>query len=274
MNRLSFNQSVGFPLETDILHEMQESWTLFNALGALAGEFSIISGCKVIGTSIANGVVYFNGEVLAFRGGVAQENVIIVEEKNLREFEDGNSHDVIFIRYATFGVATTQWPWANFKRAFESKEIPAALFQKEDKTTTQALIQRIVALENQTNSGVPSGLIAIWGRRADEIPAGWQEYLPMRGRMPVGFDSSDPYFDVLGKYDGAKSKKLEIAEMPSHTHNLTEIKRQTGNNSNNPQSFYDQGWNMASSLKTDPTGGGQAFSIMNPYRVVLFIEKK
>jgi hypothetical protein len=69
MNTLNFNQSVGFPLETNILDEMQTSYSLFNALGAIAGNFSIISGCVLSGSTVADGVVFINGEVLEFKGG-------------------------------------------------------------------------------------------------------------------------------------------------------------------------------------------------------------
>lgn len=136
MNRLNFNQSVGFPFETNILDELQKAYTLFNALGAIAGNFSIISGCELTGTTIADGVVFINGEILEFKGGVAQTNVIIVEEKKALEFEDTNSRDVIFTRYATFGTATTQWTWESFKRGFPTIDIAEAL---EGKATTQAL---------------------------------------------------------------------------------------------------------------------------------------
>lgn len=125
MNTINFNQSVGFPLETEILDEMQKAYSLFNALGALAGDFSIISGCELTGATIADGVVFINGEVLEFRGGVVQTNVIIVETKQQREFEDFVSRDVIFTRYATFGTATTQWLWADFKPGIASKLLPA-----------------------------------------------------------------------------------------------------------------------------------------------------
>jgi hypothetical protein len=136
MNKLNFNQSIGFPFETNILDEMQKAYTLFNALGAIVGNFSIIAGCELNGSTIADGVVFINGEILEFKGGVAQTNVIVVEEKTALEFEDTNSHDVIFTRYATFGTATTQWPWADFKRGMPTIDIAEAL---AGKATTQAL---------------------------------------------------------------------------------------------------------------------------------------
>jgi microcystin-dependent protein len=40
----------------------------------------------------------------------------------------------------------------------------------------------------------------------------------LRGRVPVGFDSSQTEFDTLGEIGGAKTHTLTSAEMPSHTH--------------------------------------------------------
>jgi microcystin-dependent protein len=40
----------------------------------------------------------------------------------------------------------------------------------------------------------------------------------MKGRVPVGLDSSQTEFDVLGETGGAKTHTLTSAQMPSHTH--------------------------------------------------------
>jgi microcystin-dependent protein len=40
----------------------------------------------------------------------------------------------------------------------------------------------------------------------------------MKGRIPVGFDSTQAEFDGLGETGGAKTHTLTSAEMPSHTH--------------------------------------------------------
>jgi hypothetical protein len=267
MNRLNFNQSVGFPLETNILDDMQTGYSIFNAFGAIVGNLTIISGCTEVGGTVSNGVVFIDGEVFNFIGGSIQTNVILVEEKTAYEFEDGNAHDVRYVRYITFGTATTQWTWASFKRGFETKNIPAALEQKEDKTTITALLSRITALEARPASNIPIGLIALWGRPVGEIPSGWQEYVEMRGRMPIGLNTSDPLFDILGGYGGAKEKKLTIAELPPHTHGL-KLSRVNLSFSSGSEGMF------RGSTETDQTGsagGNQAFSILNPYRVVNFM---
>jgi hypothetical protein len=269
MNKLNFNQSVGFPLETEILDEMQKAWTVLNALGAIAGNFSIISGCEVMGVTAANGVVFINGEVLEFRSGIVQTNVIIVEVPQLREFEDGNSHNVIYTRYATFGTGTTQWPWANFKRGFETKEIPAAISLKEDKTTVAALLARITALEAVSTVNVPSGLIAIWGQAANLIPLGWTEYTPLRGRVPVGFDSAIPGFDTLNFAAGSKTHENTVAEMAPHKHTVqVNYKNAAGSGSEKTLVYTETDGATAIGA-----GKGVAYDIMNPYRVVLYIQK-
>jgi microcystin-dependent protein len=40
----------------------------------------------------------------------------------------------------------------------------------------------------------------------------------MKGRIPVGYDSTQAEFDALGETGGAKTHTLTTAEMPSHTH--------------------------------------------------------
>ena len=270
MNTLNFNQSIGFPLETNILSEMQTAWSILNALGNIAGNFTILQGCTVIGTTVSDGVVFINGEVIEFKGGQLQDNVIIVETPTVLEFEDNSEKEVIYTRHATFGVATTQWPWSDFKRGFETKGIPEALQAKEDKTTITALVARIVALEGRPASNIPVGLIAVWGGLASAIPDGWVEYVPLRGRVAVGMDTADTDFNSVLNYGGAKTKTLSISEMPEHNHPVDPLAGTSGG----PGSIRPEPWEGVSGggSETGKTGGGQAFSIMNPYRVVHYIQ--
>lgn len=123
MNNINFQQSVGFPLETDILNAMQTAYTLFNALGHIAGEKSILSGCVTVGQNVTDGVIFLNGEVLEFRGGFVQTTIVIQEEITSLEFEDGTFKEVVKVRFATFGVASTSYLWADFKRAYPTNII-------------------------------------------------------------------------------------------------------------------------------------------------------
>ena len=265
MNRLNFNQSIGFPLETNILAEMQTAWSILNALGNIAGNFTILQGCTVIGTTVSDGTVFINGEVIEFKGGQLQDNVIIVQTPTVLEFEDNSEKEVIYTRFATFGVATTQYPWSGFKRFKNAVELTE---DKAEKTTIAALIERIEDLESRPVSNVPVGLIAIWGQAANLIPEGWEEYAPLIGRVPIGLDTAQTEFDAVGASGGSKTKSLSIAEMPSHTHDI-DLVDESGYGA--PAGGKPAGDSNGTG-KTKSQGGGVPFSIMNPYRVVMFIE--
>lgn len=276
MNNLNFQQSIGFPFETDVLNEMQKAYTLFNALGAILGNFSIVSGCVLTGSTVSDGVVFINGEVLEFRGGLAQPNVIIVEAVTKREFEDLQTRDVIYTRYVTFGVATTQYLWANFKRGMPTIEIPGTMEEKEDKTMTANLLARIVTLEARPASNIPIGMIALWDAPAAGIPKGWEEYLPLRGRMPVGMnpiyvqgtDNTNFGLEILGNAGGEREHHLTQLELPNY-----DLERQVGYET--PQPGSANIWsNNAGTSHTEiinSGGGDKSHNNMSPYRVVHFI---
>ncbi|SNR16541.1 phage baseplate protein [Tenacibaculum jejuense] len=116
MNRINFQQSIGFPLETNTLHEMQNTYSIFNELGEITGNKSIIKGCIETGQDISDGIVYINGELLEFKGGLKQSTIIIVEEITQVEFEDGQSRDTYFKRYAKFGSGIDSIAWSELKR--------------------------------------------------------------------------------------------------------------------------------------------------------------
>ncbi|MEO6176932.1 MAG: hypothetical protein ABIP27_17395 [Flavobacterium circumlabens] len=272
MNRFNFNQSIGFPFETDTLADIQTAYEIFNSFGSIVGNFSIISGCILTGSNVSDGFVFINGELLRFKGGVKTTNVIIIETKISLEFEDGNSNEVKFIRYATFGTATTQYPWNTFKRGFETKEIPTALEAKADKTDFDDLLERVSVLEGKP-SNIPLGLVAIWGRPLTDIPNGWEEYVALRGRMPIGLDSDDPDFATLGSPGGNKTKKLSISEIPTISPiNGTGIKKGgTGGGTTGLTVGDIATGDYAEGQLIKPFGGDQAFNLMNPYRIVHFI---
>ena len=264
MNKQKFNQSGGFPIKTQMLDAMQTAYSLFNSLGDLAGNFAIISGCETIGSIVSDGLVYIHNELLEFRGGQIGASVIIVEQVIQKEFKDGNNRDVVFVRYATFGIGATTYPWSNFKRPKNSLELTQ---QKAEQTTIDALITRIKDLEARPSANVPKGMIAIWDRPANEIPVGWVEYHNLRGRMPIGLDEADAELDALGTAGGAKNKTLSIEEMPKHRHGVgpyggvgTGIKAEPWEDNNGAGDY------------TDYMGNDKAFSLLNPYRVVHFIK--
>ena len=270
MNTTNFNQTGGFPLSTNILANMQEAYSLFNALGYLAGELAIISGCVVTGGDVSDGVVFIGGEVLPFRGGTQTDFVIIRDEAANRTFEDGSSKPVDHVRYATFGSGGAQYAWADFKRIF-----PTSLIQlfKDDFET------RITALENKP-SPIPLGLVAIWNRPATEpIPDGWAECTDLRGRVPAGWDATDPQFGSIGANIGEKTHTLTAAQLPALQGSFQTITR----NGLTPSGIVNVTNYSTANISASPSnfshvdmeikfGKNEPHNNIQPTRVVRFIE--
>ncbi|MDR6764614.1 hypothetical protein J2Y38_004848 [Flavobacterium sp. 2755] len=135
-----------------------------------------------------------------------------------------------------------------------------------------SLLGRISELEKK--SAIPIGMIAIWGKPAP-FPEGWEEYVPLRGRMPVGFDSDQSEFNNWNARDGGnKNKKLTIDEIPKISPiNGLGIQKGGTFGGINGLTLADTGTgDYAPGQLIKPFGGDQPFSILNPYRVVHFIE--
>ena len=256
MNKTNFIQTGGWPLKSERLQEQQTAYSIFNAYGSLAGNLTIISGCETLGTTVQDGVVYIDGELYDFKSAsvTPTSTVIIIETPINRGFKNGVVKTVHTLRYATFGTSATSWLWSAFK--------------KVDPITV--MMGKIALLEKKTAVFGAGGGMVLWKRPASEIPAGWREVVDWRGRMPVGWDGTQTEFNVVGKPGGAKNKTLSITEMPEHDHPTDPLAGTSGG----AGSIRPEPWEgvPGGGSKTGKTGGGQEFSILNPYRVVMFIE--
>ena len=272
MNIVRYKQTGGFPLDTNNLDFLQNSFHILNTLGNLAGDMVIISGCEITGNTVSNGVVYVNKEVLEFRGGSLSANVFIKEEAVSGTFEDGSFKPIEITRYVTFGSSTPDktFKWEDFKRVDNliKQGVKNADFEK-----------RIKALENK-KSPVPIGLIAIWGKPASEpIPEGWKECTDLRGRMPLGWNPDDEDFKELLKNDGEKTHQLKVQELPvieggfetvTHMTRLgTGVVRGVSGGQAQIAGGASQWLHEQMELKF---GGNQPHNNMPPYRIIKFIE--
>lgn len=160
-------------------------------------------------------------------------------------------------------------------------------------TLIEKLIERIETLEGKSSTpSIPIGMIALWGQSAP-FPEGWEEYVPLRGRMPVGLDKSDSLFDSLLEFGGNKDKKLLIEELPPHYHHKKDSPFKSfvaqaseyGHDSSSNARFDNVDsdteiaiGNLGNNYKPNgdaleqTVGNGQSFSLLNPYRVVHFIK--
>ena len=284
MNTINTEHNAGYPFDVVFLAFMQNSYRLFNSLGSMAGNKAIISGCEEVGNTITPGTVYINGELFPFEGGAKGDTVIIKEETNEVTFEDGFLRPLEVIRSVAFGrsVPEKTFNWEDFKRINNLQEL------YENKAENKALkeLKDEIELLKKQKQAVPIGLIAIWGKPANEIPAGWREYVNLRGKMPIGLDpdyvkkpedSQDYGLNQVLKQGGERSHKLTIAEMPKHKHDTVNDASGSDDNSKGYGGAFTMDtdeitYDRKNLMRIEPTGGDQPHNNMPPYRVVQFIE--
>jgi microcystin-dependent protein len=107
--------------------------------------------------------------------------------------------------------------------------------------------------------------------------AGTDFRLPnLLGRVPVGRDAGQTEFDTLGETGGAKTVSLTEAQMPAHSHTVTDSGGFTPSAINisvggGGQGFYGRGASQV--LFTDSKGSGTAHNNLQPYLVLNYIIK-
>lgn len=92
----------------------------------------------------------------------------------------------------------------------------------------------------------------------------------LKGKVPVGKNSSETEFDTLGETGGAKTHTLSLSEIPSHSHQLKKISNvnYTGTGFN---PISDDG--AYGGANTNVAGGGGAHNNLQPYIVLNYIIK-
>lgn len=282
MNTINTEHNAGYPFDVAFLAFMQNSYRLFNSLGSMAGNKAIISGCEQVGNTISAGTVYINGELYPFTGGTKNDTIFIKEVTNEVAFEDGLLRPLETIRTVAFGRSTPEktFNWADFKRITNLQELGE---NKVEKQALKELKDEVEILKKQKQA-VPIGLIALWGKPANEIPEGWREYVNLRGKMPIGLDpdyikkpedSQDYALNQLLKQGGERSHKLTIEEMPSHHHQQGSeslYNRYGGGHFVGQRNWQSGTLDACADQNTSTTGDDQPHNNMPPYRVVQFIE--
>lgn len=277
MNRANFNQLGGFPLETETLNNVQEAYTIFNAYGELAGNKTIVKGCEIVGDEVNDGFIYLDGELLEFRGGLAESEIIVREEIIEVEFETKEMKPTYYKRWAEFGSGLNSIRWSDFRRAYP---LSSALFVGE---------------------------LRMYAGLLSEIPFGWHiadgtyGTFDMRDRFPVAFNPENPDYDTQGKTGGAKEVTLTENEMPAHNHTASTAsagshfhRLKDGSGGDKTNSITTGGGNLAGqdnasnwvsddsiiesagahthSVTINNKGGGEAHENRPPYKVVAFIQ--
>lgn len=146
---------------------------------------------------------------------------------------------------------------------YDSENVPDLAQTITTINNTFVNLQKILAVF------IPGGTMMFWNKPANTIPAGWQEVVDWRGRMPIGLLPTDSDWDAVGKEGGEKTHKLTIPEMPSHSHGANTGREKVGTGNQNGASANG---GTGSNISITNTGGDQPHNNMPPFRVVLFIE--
>lgn len=92
----------------------------------------------------------------------------------------------------------------------------------------------------------------------------------LQGRFPIGMNSNDNDFNMLGATGGSKTHTQTISEMPNHTHPSPNGGKFVEDGGSGTDITTPKGVDFATKTtvaRTGVTGNGQAMNIMNPYIV-------
>lgn len=139
-------------------------------------------------------------------------------------------------------------------------------------TLIESLINRIIDLENKPATAVPIGMIAIWGKPAP-FPEGWEEYVPLRGRMPIGLTNLESEFNTIEKQGGSKYSNVSVP-IPINGYATGEDTSQGAKGRLIVSTGDKEQGEYLESIKKALNSPNIDFSVnnLNPYRVVHFIE--
>lgn len=101
----------------------------------------------------------------------------------------------------------------------------------------------------------------------------------LKGKVPVGLDSSDTSFDTIGETGGEKTHTLSIDEMPRHNHEVHANiggggKINGGYNAPGGSEHYNIPFTLTNDsnyIDTWEVGNSQAHNILQPYIVMNYI---
>lgn len=300
MNRQNFEAQDRFPLSTQSLTFMQNMVLATAQLALIGGNNYILSGCTVSGSTVSDGVIVIDGEVMPFEGGTVVETITIMEE-TISVSADGITFDKArTTRKAKFasGSGSNYYRWADFKPLQTNKQL------EEVKATVRYVDEEIAKIQA---GSIPAGVIVMWAGREADIPTGWclcdGRTLPndittpdLRGRFIVGYNSTSGsgYTSIGAGSKGADQYKitLSIDEMPAHNHNMptkSEIVtpgeygliRLSKSDEKVTNADVDRGGSgtepdicaSPKSVAIPTEGKGQPFDIRPPYYVLAFIIK-
>lgn len=260
-NQYDFTNTGGFPVDQTLFSDFQNGIADAQSVSRIMGDLVIMSGCVDDGAgNVGNGVVSANGEILPFVGGAEKPTVFVKSVEVGGVFQDGQTKPVKNVRTVQFGTGSEQYTWADFRRS-------------------SGLLERIEKLEKMCAPIAvgTGGTMMFWNKPANTIPAGWQEVVDWRGRMPIGYDPTDADFNNVGNVGGNKTVSIQKTNLPNVKIDIEVPVNSTSDITDGyggmcVGSGGSDGNGFTRQMNTKELGDGAALNVLNPYRTVLFIE--
>lgn len=244
-----------FPLDCETLDQLQSNAAMIAALGNIAGDKLILTGCELTknNTERTPGYVFVKtkdfpeGEVLPWSGGNISEGMHIALE-DVAVTANGYEYPKAYTRRKlTAGVGAENFSWDDFKKPktpAELEQMIATLKQKQENFEQGSVSEPLGVIKMWAGKVVPENYELCNGKelKAEEYPdlyaalgtmfntgvdsngthyttqSGYFRLPDLRGRFIVGYHDTDVEYSGYGKAGGEKKHKLTIDEMPSHNH--------------------------------------------------------
>lgn len=248
-----------FPLDCETMDAMQMNTALVAVLGNIAGDKSVLTGCRPdeAGTSVGEGYVFVktkdspDGEVLYFEGGSVATGVYVRTE-DIGVEAQGYSYPKAYVRRTlAAGLGTESFRWEDFKYIKTNAELEkliAELRKKHEEDLQRLAPSPLGCVQMWAGKNVPDNYVLCDGRQlktedypelsavldgafntaksASGVPYRTSERYfrvpDLRGRFVIGQDETDEEYNVQGNTGGEKMHKLTTEELPAHRHIFTD----------------------------------------------------
>lgn len=265
-----FLQTGGVPLTNDLMSLIEQAYGIFEVLGDLSGNLTILSGCDIIGTNVNPGIVAIEGKLYYFEGGSIVPTVFIHTEEIQKTFEDQTTKTLIEKRTVRFGSGAVNYNWSDFVKLKTLKEIQENVNNSVTQQEFAVAKADIELLKLKTAPIVNGGVVWAWFKPVAEIPAGWKECTNVRGKTIVGWNPDDSDFSTIGNSAGNKTIQLTVSQLPNikfqYTRTLPWASGSGGGFSGGGNQFE------ISTQNTNELGNNAPINIMIPHIIAAFIE--